>query len=160
MNELSQEELKKLVQALAWNDAFGCYTRAGFEKLIWPEIASQARWIIYFDVDGMHHLNAAYGDYAPVDAMIKQVLAVMRASDYIAGQWKSGDEFLICLTESDGRQILDPHGMIERLTEELKKHGMAATFAVVPVRSPDLAENVKPAVDRVYASKNQRGTGR
>lgn len=157
---LSQEDLRKLVHALAWNDDFGCYTRPGFEKLVWPDIAERARWILYFDVDGMHHLNAAYGDYGPVDAMLKDVLAVVRETDYVAGQWKSGDEFLICITETEGRLTLDPHGMIGRLTEELKKHGMSATFALVPVMSLDLAENVKPAVERVYAIKNQRGAGR
>jgi hypothetical protein len=143
--ERTQKELDQLVHALAWNDAFGCYTRAGFEKMIWPEIADKARWII------------------PADAMIKQALASLRLMDYVAGQWKSGDEFLICLTQNDHpvesgqRERLDPQSMMNRLIDALKKQGMSATFAIVPVISSDLVANVKPAVDQVYAAKKQRG---
>jgi len=166
--ERTPEESDTLIRALAWNDAFGCYTRAGFEKLIWPEIADRARWIIYFDIDGMHAINKAHKSYDPADAMIKQALAILRLTDYVAGQWKSGDEFLICLIDggprsavSDQRlRIGDPRKMMERLIDELAKHKMTATFAVVPVISPQLAENVRPAVDQVYAAKEQRGDQR
>src|SRR5690242_20388054 len=92
---IAQQE--ELIHKLAWNDGFGCHTRAGFEHMVWPEIASKARWIVYFDVNGMHALNETFGSYEPVDAMIKQVLTSIRSTDYVAGQWKSGDEFLICL---------------------------------------------------------------
>ena len=157
---LSQDELRQMVQALAWNDGFGCYTRAGFEKLLWPEIAEYARWIIYFDIDGMHAINNAHEGYEFADAIIKDVFSILRTTDYVAGQYKSGDEFLICLTASEARAELDPWGMTMRLNEEFKKHGMSATFAVVPVTSPDLAVNVKPAVDQVYAAKKLKGTER
>ncbi len=161
MNEnLSQEELAKLVRALAWNDAFGCYTRPGMEKLIWPEIAGRARWIIYFDVDDMHAVNKAHHGFDFADAIIKDVLTIVRVTDYAAGQWKSGDEFLITLVDSEVRGTLDPWGMVVRLSDEFKKRGMSATFAVVPVTSPNLAENVKSAVDKVYAAKEQKGIGR
>jgi len=162
----TENELSVLVRDLAWNDGFGCYTRNGFEKLIWPEIADRARYIIYFDVDGMHALNDLYQGYDVADAMIKRALAILRLTDYVAGQWKSGDEFLICLTEAgpamdnDQRLELDPRGMMERLIDELKKQGMSATFAIVPVISMDLAANVKPAVDQVYAAKKERGIER
>ena len=156
----SNTQLEELVHKLAWNDAFGCYTRSGFEKMIWPDIVATARWIVYFDIDGMHALNDTFGDYGPVDAMIKQVLSVVRATDYVAGQWKSGDEFLVCVTENDERKGIEPHGLMTRLIDELKKHGMSATFAIVPVNSMDLTENVKPAVNQVYATKKARGVSR
>ena len=166
--ERTLQELEKLIRALAWNENFGCYTRAGFEKMIWPEIAQRARWIIYFDVDDVHMLNEELGSYEPVDAMIKQVLATLRLTDFVAGQWKSGDEFLICLVESDQqlplirsqREHIDPKGMMERLIDELQKQGLTATFAIVPVLSNDLSMNVKPAVDQVYAGKKARGISR
>jgi len=119
--DLSKFELQVLVEKLSWNDGFGCYTRAGFEKLVWPMIADQARWIIYFDVDGMHSLNESFGGYDRVDAMIKDVLHIVRSTDYVAGQWKSGDEFLVCMTENLARGPLDPEGLQERLIDALAK---------------------------------------
>jgi FOG: GGDEF domain len=159
-NELSNDELKELVHKLSWNDGFGCYTRAGFEQLVWPMIRDRARWILYFDLDNIHALNESFGSYEPVDRMVKQVLSTVRSTDYVAGQYKSGDEFLVCITESDARGTLNPEGMQERLIVELAKHGISATFAIVPVTSLDLATNVKPAVDMVYAVKKQRGGAR
>ena len=156
----SNTQLEELVHKLAWNDAFGCHTRAGFEKMIWPEIAPRARWLVYFDINGMHALNESFGDYAQVDAMIKQVLGVVRKTDYVCGQFKSGDEFVIAITENDQRAVLDPKGLVDRLTEELKKVGMSAMFATVQVKSMDLVENVQPAVDQVYAAKKARGISR
>jgi GGDEF domain-containing protein len=146
-----------LIHKLAWNDGFGCHTRKGFEHVVWPGIAAKARSIVYFDIDGMHALNEKFGSYEPVDAMIRKVLSSVRSSDFVAGQWKSGDEFLICLTENDKHNTLDPEGLVRRLTEEFAKVGMSATFAIVPVKSTDLLENVQPAVDQVYEAKKSRG---
>jgi len=161
IHEKSQQELQALVRTLAWNDAFGCYTRAGFEKLVWPEIADRARWIIYFDLDNIHVLNEMYGSYDPVDAMVMLGLSVLRWTDYVAGQVKSGDEFLVCmvdesLTINDPRTALDPERLKERLSNSLKLAGLSATFAIVPVISADLMTNLTPAIDQVYAAKNGR----
>jgi len=162
----TEEEKDELIRALAWNDAFGCYSKAGFKKLIWPEIAEDARQIIYFDVNGVHDINDANNGYDAFDAMMRQVLSILRLTDYVAGQLNSGDEFLVCLTEKKStqpgelRQTIDPQAMIQRLIDELKKQGLTAIFAVVPVISSDLAENLKPAVDQVYAAKKLRGVGR
>jgi GGDEF domain-containing protein len=164
--ERSNEELQALVRALAWNDAFGCYTRAGFEKMVWPEIADRARYIIYFDLDNVHELNDLHKGYDVVDAMVNQVFSSLRLSDYVAGQFKSGDEFLVCLVESDQRpdgidlrETIDPYVVQDRLVDALRKVGLTATFAVVPVTSPNLLANVKPAIDVVYALKKSRFGG-
>lgn len=153
-------ELETLLHKISWNAGFGCHNRQGFEHMIWPDIATEARWIIYFDIDGMHALNEKHGGYEPVDAMIRSVLSSVRSSDYLAAQWKSGDEFLVCLTENKEHAPLDPEGLVRRLNEEFARHGMSATFAVVPVKSTDLLENIQPAVDRVYEIKKQRGVSR
>ena len=153
-------EQQDLIHKLSWNDGFGCHTRAGFEHMVWPEIAAKARWIVYLDIDRMHELNARFGSYEPVDTMIRQVLAAVRSSDHVAGQWKSGDEFLICITETDHRPAADlatAEGLVDRLVYEFARQGMTATFAIVPVLSTHLKENVQPAVDRVYDQKNKRG---
>jgi len=152
----TKQQLEELVNALAWNDAFGCFTRAGFEKLIWPEIVDGAEWIIFFDVDGVHALNEKHGTYDVFDAMMKDVLSTVRSSDYIAGQLNSGDEFLVCTTGVEDRAPVSPDGIVVRLKAELKKHGLSATFAIVPVISSNLLENVAPAIEEVYAAKKQR----
>ena len=155
-NDLSNKQLQELVEKLSWNDSFGCYTRAGFDKMVWPMIREQARWIIYFDVDGMHDLNESFGGYEQVDAMIRKVLDGVRSSDFVAGQWKSGDEFLVCLTENDDHNPLDPYAMMDRMIEDLGKQGLTATFGIVPVTSDPLPVILKPAVDHVYQMKKQR----
>jgi len=162
----TQEESDALIRELAWNDAFGCYSKAGFKKLIWPEIADRARWIIFFDVDGVHDINKAHRDYATFDAMMKQVLSILRLTDYVAGQLNSGDEFLVCLIEGDSlligdlRQTLDPEVIMQRLIAELKKQNLTAIFAIVPVISPDLDVNLEPAIHKMFLTKEARGAER
>ena len=152
-------ELLDLVDALAWNDSFGCYTRPGFEKLIWPEIADQASWIIYFDIDNMHDLNSQH-THDGVDAMIKKSLA-MRETDYVAGQWKSGDEFVICITEDGSREeASDPNLLCERLWANFLENGLPATFGITRVTSKNLIENVKSATAIVELAKKENRRGR
>jgi hypothetical protein len=162
----SNEELQAMVRALSWNDAFGCFTRAGFEKVIWPEIAERARWIIYFDLNNIHHLNEAHGGYDAVDGMVHRAFSSLRFTDFVAGQFKSGDEFLVCLTEAvslqqsasgEQRERLDPYAVKDRLIDALQREGLTATFAIVEVTSNDLLANVKPAIDEVYSAKKSRG---
>jgi hypothetical protein len=151
---------QELIHKLSWNDGFGCHTRAGFEFVVWPKIASRTRYLVFLDINGMHALNESFGSYGPVDAMIKQVLSTVRSTDYACGQVKSGDEFCLALVESDERPILDPEGLVKRLTDEFAKHGMSAMYGIVPVLSTDLMENLLPAIDQVYEQKKARGTQR
>jgi len=156
--KLNKTQLQELVNSLAWNDGFGCYTRAGFEKMIWPQIADQAEWIIFFDIDEMNSLNDKHGqDW--VDAMIKKSLSV-RAADYVAAQYKSGDEFVVCLTRDKGRMPSDPQGLCERLRKTFLENDIPATFGIAPVTSKDLIENVKPAYELVRAEKHANRRGR
>ena len=151
---------QKIIHKLSWNEGFGCHTRAGFEHVIWPLIAHRTRFLIFFDINGMHALNESHGSYGPVDAMIKQVLSVVRTTDYVCGQVKSGDEFVIALTEDDARPSVDPEGLRDRLVQEFARHGMSAMFAIVPVKGTDLVENLTPAIDQVYEQKKTRGGAR
>lgn len=156
--KLNKAQLQELVNSLAWNDGYGCYTRAGFEKLIWPTIADQAKWIIFFDVDDMHGLNSEHG-YEGVNELIKKSLA-MRASDFMAGQWFSGDEFIVCITDDPDRGISDPMSFCERLAEDFRQNGAPATFGIAEVTSRNLFENVGPAhrLVQVAKSENRRGS--
>lgn len=155
---LNKKKLQELVMSLGWNDRFGCFSRPGFEKVIWPDIAEDAEWIIFIDIDGMHALNQIHG-YDAVDAMINKSLAV-RATDYVASQWQSGDEFVICLTRNQGRISSDPVALCERLRDAFTDNGCPATFAIAPVTSKDLAENVRPAAELVRVEKSDDRRGR
>ena len=158
LNNLEKDELIALARELAWNDEYGCYTRPGFRKMIWPTIAEDARWIIYFDIDGMGELNDKF-THAGVNDMIKKSLG-MRSSDYLTGQRYSGDEFFVVVTDEPGRSKTDPIELAQRLRHSLVKNGLAATFAIAPVVSGDLMTNVEPAVQLVEQAKkrNERGT--
>jgi len=155
---MNKKQLEKLVNSLAWNDGYGCYTRTGFEKLIWPTIAEKAKWIIFFDIDNMHDLNELHG-HSGVDAIIKKCLA-MRANDYIAGQHFSGDEFIICVTDDPAREPSNPLQLCERLQVIFSENGVPATFAIVPAISLSLIESVDPAVRMVEQAKKLDHRGR
>ena len=157
LKDLTKNELIALAQELAWNDEYGCYTRPGFRKLIWPSIAEEVKWIIYFDIDGMGELNAQF-THEGVNAMIKASLSV-RGSDYITGQRYSGDEIFVCVTDDPERGESDPMRLTMRLRESLLQNGLSATFAIAPVVSDDLTTNIEPAVQLVEQAKdrNERG---
>lgn len=157
LDNLDPSEMLELFKDMAWNDEYGCYTRQGFQKLVWRKIADTAKWIIYFDIDKMGELNEKH-THAGVNAIIKKCLAI-RTSDYMTGQRYSGDEFMICVTAAPERSDTNPWELAMRLQETLLKNGVSATFAIAPVISADLMENVETAVQMVEAAKkaNQRG---
>jgi len=158
MTDLTKKQLKSMVEALSWNDGYGCYTRAGFEKLIWPEIAEKAKWIIFFDVDDMHVLNEEHG-YEQVNAMIRQSLK-LRESDFMAGQWFSGDEFIVAITDdASDRRESNPIEFCARLAGIFHENGVPATFAIAPVRSDALLSNVSPAHQLCQKAKNDNRRG-
>jgi GGDEF domain-containing protein len=125
--------------------------------------AHKAKWIVYFDVDGVHQINMQHGTYEAFNSMMREVLRQVRQADIVASLYNSGDEFVVCLTEetsegkSDRRKAIDPDEVVKRLTEALAEQGLTAIFAVEPVKSLSLDENIKPAADRVLASKKARG---
>lgn len=157
-----EEENRRLEQKnlrLAWNSGYGCFTRQGFEDNVWSKIEEQARWIIFFDIDDMHGLNKKHG-YDGMNQIIKQTLA-RRGGDYAAGQWFSGDEFIVVITDSDpDREEADPVQFAIRLAQLFKENGAPATFAVAPVVSSNLMTNVAPAHEKCQEAKAhlQHGT--
>lgn len=158
LDGIDPSEMLKLLKQMAWNEAYGCYTRQGFQQLIWHRIAADAKWLIYFDIDGMRELNDQH-THRGVNEMIKKSLTV-RSTDYLAGQRYSGDEFMVVVTDDPERGETDPLQLTMRLKEALRENGLSATFAIAPVISDDLMENVEPAVQLVEDAKrnNDRGT--
>lgn len=161
--DLRITKLEELVHRLAWNDKFGCHNQKGFELFVWSKIAADTRFLIYFDIDHLHELNEQYDSYAPVDAMIKEALSIVRKTDHVCGQLNSGDEFIVALTETQERKALDrdaAEGLKNRLVESLASQGMSATFAIVEVQGWDLNENLESAIAKVKAAKKARGITR
>lgn len=156
-------QLQEKLHRVSWNDRFGCYSRQGFEYAIWPEISARSRFLIYFDIDHLHELNEQFDSYAPVDAMIKEALSIVRKTDDVAGQLNSGDEFFVVMKETDERPAPDrkaADGLKARLVESLAKQGMSATFSIVEVKTWDLKEALAPAIAEVKRLKRARGITR
>jgi len=164
--KLSKPQLVEKAYRLAWNHEFGCFNKNGFSELIWPEIAPFARYIVFLDIDYLKKHNDQYDSFAPVNAMIKQAMSVVRDDDVAAAQVNSGDEILFCIMErpqadpGDRRKALEPEGLKARLIEGFASVGMTATFAIVEVKSWDLNEVLAPAIAEVKTLKKQRGITR
>lgn len=143
----------EMIEKLAHDESYGCYTRQGLVLVAWPQIADKATYIIFADLDDIHRLNSELG-YAEVDLRIHKALKV-RSSDAMAiGRYFSGDEIVWII--SDG----DPQGMVNRLQEALNEQGLSATFGIAPVVSKVLHENVEPATIQVQEAKKARGLKR
>lgn len=141
-----------LLDALAHDQMYGCYSRQGLELVVWPRIWMRAKWIIFADIDGMHELNSAHG-YDEVDRRIRNALKV-RSTDLAAtGRWFSGDEIVWVISEGD------PYGLAKRLVASLKKQGLTATFAITAVVSEKLSVNVNKAAAKVQAAKKNGARG-
>ena len=145
----------ELIQALAHDPIYGCYTRPGLEFVAWPEIQPRARYIIFADLDNMHGLNDKFG-YTEIDRRIRLSLTARTTDAFSCGRWYSGDEIIWILTDDPTRPAIDPQGFINRMTETFSEFGLSAMFAAVPVTSPNLNENIKPAMDNVQAQKKER----
>lgn len=132
----------------------------------WPEVAHLAKWIVYFDVDGVHAMNEEYGTYEEFNRRMRAVLSKFRTEEIFVALTNSGDEFALVIIEetpknpSERRQTISPEHVVERLTEELAKQGLTAIFEIEPVRSLLLEDNIRPVADRVLAAKKARGVGR
>jgi len=152
---MNKAQALQLLDALAHDHVYGCYTRQGLELVAWPRIAKQARHVIFADLDNIHALNEQLG-YVEVDRRVRNALK-MRSSDVTAtGRWYSGDEIVWIISEGD------PNGLVNRLQAALEKQGLSATFGIVPVSSAKLSVNVEQAIAKVQDAKRtgERGSVR
>ena len=150
---------KELIKLLQWNEQLGCYTRPGFEHIVWREVSDVATWLIFFDVDNMKALNSN-GSWDKTSDLIKSCVH-LRSTDFVCavGQVLSGDEFVVAITERTG-EFSDPLKLCERIQGNFKAHNASATFAYGRVKSSHLDANLKPLKGIVEAAKrqNRRGT--
>ena len=150
---MNKQNMRILLEQLAHDQTYGCYSRQGLELVVWQRVAVKATHIIFADINDVHKLNAELG-YEEVDRRIRSALQV-RSSDVMAtGRWYSGDEIVWVISSGD------PAGMIRRLTNSLAKQGLGAMFGVSEVTSRNLAENVQRASIQVQEAKAQRGSVR
>lgn len=152
--KLTKKQLQEQVDLLLWNNELGCYTRQAFENIIWPDIADQAVWGIFFDVDRMKSLNAKHG-WDGASRIIKESIE-MRSTDSKAGQVLSGDEFFVAVTENRKRAHTDPLKLCQRILAEFKARGASATFAYGRITSQEYQDNLKPLKEAVFAAKKRR----
>lgn len=129
-----EAEITRLRDALAdhqISEAFGCYTRKALTRDLLPSFDARGFAIIYFDIDGLTQLNAAYGkaerkaaDIPSVNERIFAALATARLADVLIGQWFSGDEFVALVPAADA------YGFTLRLQAALRSNGITATFVL------------------------------
>lgn len=156
---LSEDACPGLIEKLAWDVNFGCWTRPGLELIAWPAIRDRARWLIYIDLDNLHIANAKFGD-DEVDRRFRQAMQMRESDAGAICRWKFGDELLVVLCDYDDRPPTNPEGFAERMQASLNKVELSATFGIASVYTYDLVENVKSAALKVQRAKRhgKRGT--
>jgi GGDEF domain-containing protein len=137
--------LRRQVERMGYDPAFGCLTRQGAERR-----ASALRGpheVVFFDLDDMRRLNARWG-YAEVDRRVRAALAAVRVrqADLVVGRWYSGDELFAVVPAGTGV------GLCRRLEAALAQEGLSATFGVVLWRET-LATSVEAASRLVRTAK-------
>jgi hypothetical protein len=147
---MNKTNMKFMLEQLARDETYGCYSRQGLELVAWPRVAARAKFIIFADIDDMHSLNAEHG-YAEVDRRIRKALQVRSGDIAATGRYFSGDEIVWVISSGD------PAGMINRLKTAFTKQGLSAVFAFAPVTSRKLSVNVNKAAVMVQEAKKQRG---
>lgn len=133
-----------MAASLLTDPTFGCLTRAGITRRWRPGMVA-----LFFDLDGLHDLNATYG-YEEVDRRIRAALAVCRRDEAAVGRWYSGDEFVVIVPTVEAA-----HAVEQRLRVALADVGLSATFAAS--LGTTLGAAVSSASSVVQLSKSMRG---
>ena len=150
-------ELEERVRRLAWDPAFGMYTRAALLAMSGRELRGR-KSVVFLDLDRVHELNLLYG-YAEVDRRIRAAFSSnTRRSDMWAARWWSGDEVLLVLdSETDQTEAV-----VSRLAQSAKEHELSFTHAVGEWDGD--ADGLTAVVQRlsiqVLAQKARRGASR
>lgn len=127
---------------LRWNVKFGCLTRQGLEvALMYTDLTG--RVCVYWDVDGMKAANDRWGKSGS-NVRVKAALHV-RASDMLAGQVFSGDEFAAFPLAEEALE------MAQRLLEAFHQQEMSGTFVIVPLH-PDGPDATLTYADEMCAA--------
>ena len=92
------DRLRKQVDELSFDDAFGMWTRGAFLQFchVMPRIP---RIVAFIDLNRIHDLNEELG-YSEVDRRVHATFEVFRRAADVVARWYSGDEIVI-LFDSD-----------------------------------------------------------
>lgn len=158
------EEIQELVDLLAHDPIYGCWTRPALEFIVWPQVRARAKFLVMADLDWLHQLNDSVGEYE-VNRRVREAMQVRDSDVAAAGRWFSGDELIWILCDplndaGDGRGEINPRKAAQRLQDAFGHFGLSATFGISRILSYDLGENVKPAHDEIKLAKtrNRRGS--
>jgi hypothetical protein len=144
-----------LIQQMAINPEYGCYTRAALEYIFWPRIQKNVEFVFFFDIDDMKAWNDVY-KYKGMNQLIKKCLVLRRQDVYGIYQWQSGDELTCFLVKSSGRpEPIKPAQVASRIWRNFQAEGVSITGAIVPVKEGQpLEEVMKIATDLVQEMKH------
>jgi diguanylate cyclase (GGDEF)-like protein len=143
----------------------GLPNRRTFIERISTEIERAKRYnrpltIVYIDLDNFKTLNDRYGHAVGDEALQKiasRLRQNIRASDFVARM--GGDEFLLCLPETNGTQAMSSLMHLQTsLNEVTQSQNVSITFSIgavtynIPNCSPD--EMIKAADHIMYSAKS------
>jgi GGDEF domain-containing protein len=151
--------LRRTVQALSYDSAYGMLTRAGGEQAL-RRLRGPVD-VVFFDIDRMHDLNSRLG-YERVNSLIRAAFHV-RSKDILICRYFSGDELLAVVRAGDGegfaRRISQSLALQPLDEDEYTRLGglrISATSAVVEGIAPQLAQTIGEASRLVQAAKAER----
>ena len=167
---LSRDQLKRLQEIASVDSLTLIYNRHMLDDLLQKQIAFSERYrqffsIIFFDIDDFKVINDRYGHAVGDDVLVtlaELVRASLRQSD-IFGRW-GGDEFLILLPESTGKQATRLVALLNnRIEQSLFPRGMSVScsFGTASYQYGDDPKEIIARADKeLYKAKAKRKQGR
>lgn len=144
------ETLKTDIETLSHDAAYGCYTRAGFDRRV-KTLDARFTAVVFGDIDAMHEHNATHG-YGAINARIAAALATVgmrHSTDLLTARYYSGDE-LIWIAPAQ-----DAGGLAERITAAFAASHLSITLGVAHVETT-LQAAIQAAADAVQTAKQAR----
>jgi GGDEF domain-containing protein len=141
--------LRRQVDKLSLDDAFGMWTRGAFLQFC-HVMPRGPRIVAFIDLNKIHKLNEQYG-YSEVDRRVRDTFAIpLRRSDVVA-RWYSGDEIVI-LFDSD---LEWAESKISELQESAQVQELTFHYALGEweVGKLGIEELVEELADKVTAQK-------
>jgi GGDEF domain-containing protein len=146
------KELERKLETYSVDPSYEVFTRSAiFDKL--EAVRGQARYIVFLDIDNLHHLNATTpGHHEAVNQKIRRALHIRAEDVLFPARWYSGDELIIVLSG-------EPSSFCARLLEAFAREGMSFTCSWVEYTG-DLEGDAARAKENVDKLKAARGIGR
>lgn len=145
------DELKRTIDDLRWDNAFGMWTRAAFLQFcrIMPR---GMRTVAFIDLDDVHGLNRRLG-YSEVDRRVQAIFSISLRSSDIVARWYSGDEIVILFDA-------DRDGADRKISElQASANSQEISFAYEigewDVGKRDITDLVEDLSDRIFENNTK-----